>query len=121
MCIRQGHYHALKTLLDVGAYPNFMEFHGAKSTPYDYAKTSGHIQCAELIASYGGVDFLAMQEVATTMIQAAWRGMVARKAVRALRAKAAEAHEDDSADGDAEGGGSRQLFLATLCADMEML
>eukprot|EP00041_Stephanoeca_diplocostata_P038487 m.1519701 g.1519701 ORF g.1519701 m.1519701 type:complete len:1385 (-) comp25225_c2_seq2:179-4333(-) len=69
----KGHQAILQHLLDLGAYPNFMEANGNKSTPYDYAVSGGQDECAHVLASYGGVDYPAMQDIAAVVLQQWWR------------------------------------------------
>lgn len=82
----QGHYRAVELMLAAGCYPNFQELRAEMPTPLDYAEQLDDPALAELLASYGAVSSLVIQDHAATTIQAAARGFFARKLVRKLRA-----------------------------------
>lgn len=62
------------SLLEVGAYPNYMEANGSKSTPLDYALSAGHHETAELLVQYAAMSIADIENLAALTIQATWRG-----------------------------------------------
>lgn len=69
----------MRTLLDAGAYPNFMEINGNKSTPLDYALINNHIDVARLISERGGLGILDIRELAATSIQQKFRSYLEKR------------------------------------------
>lgn len=92
-CVPQGHINVVSTLLDAGAYPNFMEANGNKSTPLDYALVNNHVEVARLLSQRGGLGILDIRELAASCIQRQYRAYHQRSAgskpKRAPRAKMA--------------------------------
>lgn len=74
----EGYGEIVQILLNQDAYPNYMDREN-KSTPFDYAVMNGHEEIAELIASYGGLSFLDIQQLAILTIQTCVRGWIAKK------------------------------------------
>ena len=69
----------VRQLLDAGAYPNFMEINGNKSTPLDYALINNHIDIARLISERGGLGILDIRELAASSIQQKFRAYLQRR------------------------------------------
>ena len=80
----EGYTEIVQILLNRDAYSNYMDQEN-KSTAFDYAVMNGQEEIAELIAEYGGLSYLDIQQLAVLTIQTSWRGHTARAAVKELR------------------------------------
>jgi len=75
----QGHLDATKLLLDQGAFPNVLDFSEERFSPLDGALLGGHNDVAQLLIEHGGLSINRIQDVAASVIQAAFRGYRVRK------------------------------------------
>jgi ankyrin repeat protein len=88
--VLRGHEAVVELLLKNGAYPNYMENTGNKSTPLDYAAAAVEDEALSarlvaLLSAHGGVDYETMRYLATIVLQAGVRGTLARRATKELQ------------------------------------
>lgn len=88
--VLRGHEDIVAFLLQAGAYPNYMEHNGSKSTPLDYAVAavvdealSQRLQ--EQLIAHGAVGYESMRYLAAIVLQSARRGQLVRQNVKQLK------------------------------------
>ncbi|XP_043205288.1 inversin-like isoform X1 [Amphibalanus amphitrite] len=83
----RGQLDSVRVLLEQGAEPNHVARLSYLMTPLDCAVVGGHHEVASVLTEYGGVSIATIEDVASTKIQAAWRGHTIRHQFLEKRAK----------------------------------
>ncbi|XP_069491046.1 inversin [Ambystoma mexicanum] len=75
-----GYLDAVKLLLAFDAFPNQMENSEERYTPLDYALLGEHHQVVQFMLERGALSIAAIQDIASTRIQAVYKGYKVRRA-----------------------------------------